>query len=401
MKKVWIIIALVVVIGAIVAANLLQEEEGQEVTAEKVEKGTVIQKVTGSGQIKPAVEVSVSANVSGRIVALHVEEGDRVKKGQLLVELEREQYEASVQRAESSLLSAVAREKRAKSELTRGRELHEQNLMSDAEFEALEATFLEAEAARMQAEASRDEALDQLRKTRLYADMDGVVTNLSKEQGEIAIGATFTEDLIMTISDLSVMEAVIEVDENEVVSIAEMDSAAVEVDAFPDTLFWGDVTEIANSAITKGLGTQEQVTNFEITITLRNPNAKFRPGMSTTVDIYTDRNDDVLRVPIQSVTVREKKRLEKKGDVEDQPAEEETVKEAADENVEVVFVVEEGKAVAKPVKLGISDDTHFAVLSGVNEGDEVITGPFKLLSRSLSNEDKVKVKKDNRYANKD
>ncbi len=401
MKKVWIIIALVVVIGAFVAANLLQEEEGQEVTAEKVEKGTVIQKVTGSGQITPAVEVSVSANVSGRIVALHAEEGDRVKKGQLLVELEREQYEAAVQRAESSLLSAVAREKRANSELVRARELHEQKLMSDAEFEALEATYLEAEAARMQAEASRDEALDQLRKTRLYADMNGVVTKLNKEQGEMAIGATFTEDVIMIISDLSVMEAVIEVDENEVVSINEGDSAAVEVDAFPDTLFWGDVTEIANSAITKGLGTQEQVTNFEITITLRDPNAKFRPGMSTTVDIYTDRHDDVLRVPIQSVTVREKKRLEKKGDVEDQPAEEETVKSAADENVEVVFVVEEGKAIAKPIKLGISDDTHFAILSGINEGDEVITGPFKLLSRSLSNEDKVQVKKDNRYANKD
>ena len=169
-----------------------------------------------------------------------------------------------------------------------------------------------------------------------------MLTKLNKEKGEIALGAQFQEDVIMIVSDLSVMESVIEVDENEVVSISLNDTADVELDAFPDTTFKGIVTEIANSAITKGLGTQEQVTNFEVTVTIQNADARFRPGMSTTVDVYTERDENVLRVPIQSVTMREKKRLEKKKNIEDKA--DESAEEASDyemkkdEMVEVVFV---------------------------------------------------------------
>lgn len=403
MKKIVIIVLAVVVVGALVIANLLKEDKGLEVTTENIEKGTVIKKVTGSGQIEPAVEVKISANVSGKIIALYAKEGDFVKKGELLVELERDQYRASLQRAESALLAAIANEKKAASDLERAKKLFNQKLVSDADYEATEASFEAQQSNRLQMEASRDEAEEQLRKTRLYTTMDGVVTKLNKEQGEMAIGATFQEDVIMIVSDLSVMESVIEVDENEVVSISLNDTADVELDAFPDTTFKGIVTEIANSAITKGLGTQEQVTNFEVTVTIQNADARFRPGMSTTVDVYTERDENVLRVPIQSVTMREKKRLEKKKNIEDKA--DESAEEASDyemkkdEMVEVVFVVNGGEALAKPVKLGISDDSHYAVLSGLEEGDKVITGPFRAISKTLKSGDLVTIKEGEKHVN--
>ncbi|MCP4372066.1 MAG: efflux RND transporter periplasmic adaptor subunit, partial [Deltaproteobacteria bacterium] len=201
-KKIIIIIGVVVVVGALIAVNLMKEDKGLEVTTEKIEKGTVIKKVTGSGQVKPAVEVKVSANVSGKIVNLTAEEGDLVKEGQLLVELERDQYRASLKRANSALLTAIANEKKAASDLERSQKLHEKGLISDAEHEAIVAGFDAQQGNREQMEASKDEASDQLRKTRLYASMDGVVTRLNKEQGEIAIGATFSEDVILVVSDL-------------------------------------------------------------------------------------------------------------------------------------------------------------------------------------------------------
>jgi len=391
MKK-WLIGGgLVIVLAVIIILNVIKEEKGKEVSTEALKKGTVQQKVTGSGQIKPAVEVKISAQVAGKIVQLKHKEGDRVVNGELLAALDPEQYQASLERMESSLLSAKASEKIASSELSRSKELHKKNLISIADYETVEATYEQAVSNRMQAEAALKESKDALNKTRLYATMDGIITRLNKEQGEMAIGAQFQEDVIMIVSDLSVMEAVIEVDENDVVNITKNDSADVELDAFPDTLFRGIVTEIANSAITKGLGTQEQVTNFEVTITLDNPDNRFRPGMSTTVDIKTNRQDDVLKVPIQAVTVREKSHLKKKKDVEEQDMpEEDDGKEK--EMQEVVFIVENNMAVVKPIKLGISDDTHYAVLSGLEEGDKIVTGPFKTLNKDLKNEDLVSVK---------
>jgi len=401
MKKIIIIVAVVIVVAALVIANLFKEEKGLEVTTEEVKRGTVIKKVSGSGQIKPAVEVRISANVSGEIIALHAEEGDSVKRGQLLVELERDQYQASLQRAESGLLAAIASEKKAASDLERAKQLFSQNLISVAEFEAAQAEFEARQGNRLQMEASRDEAAEQLRKTRLYATMDGVVTKLNKEKGEMAIGATFQEDVIMIVSDLTVMESVIEVDENEVVGISKNDTADVELDAFPETIFRGVVTDIANSAITKGLGTQEQVTNFEVTITIKDADLKFRPGMSTTVDIYTEREDDVLRVPIQSVTTREKDRLEKKKAIEDTKETEDSQdsKKQEDEMVEVVFVVDGGEAVARQIKRGISDDSHYAILSGLQEGDKVVTGPFRAISKTLNSGDQVNIKEGEKHVN--
>jgi HlyD family secretion protein len=219
---------------------------------------------------------------------------------------------------------------------------------------------------------------------------------LNKEAGEIALGAQFQEDVIMIVADLSRMEAAIEVDENDVVNVTLGDTADVEIDAFVDTTFKGFVTKIANSATIKGLGTQEQVTNFEVTVALVNYNEKFRPGMSTTVDVITESKYDVLKVPIQSVTVREKEKLKKRPDVEDKSTDEndetDNDQDKKKDMIEVVFCVEENKAKAKPIKLGISDDTYYEVLSGLVEDETVITGPFRVLSRTLQNEDLVEMK---------
>ncbi len=286
------------------------------------------------------------------------------------------------------MLAAKANEKKAKSELVRAEGLSQKKLISNAELESAEAGYESAVSGRRQAEASLKETRDALHKTKLYASMDGVVTRLNKEAGEMAIGAQFQEDVIMVISDLSVMEAVVEIDENDVINVSLGDSAIVELDAFADTTFKGVVSEIANSAVTKGRGTQEQVTSFEVTIILDHPDKRFRPGMSTTVDILTKRLDQTLKIPIQAVTVRDKKELEIKSKKKKQIPDTKSEKEM----VEIVFTIKDGRALAKPVKLGISDDTHYAVKNGLREGDMVITGPFKLLNKNLKNDDLVSIK---------
>ena len=278
MKKKIIIGVAIIAVLALVAANLFKKESGSEVDVTRITRGSITQKVTGSGQIRPEVQVKVSASVAGKIIKLHAEEGDNVQKGQLLVELDQEQYKANMARAESNLMSAKANEKKLRSELKRSQDLRSKGLMSEAEFEAVEASHEAAESNTKQAVAVVNEAKDPLAKTRLHSDMDGIVTKLNKEEGEIALGAQFQEDVIMIVADLSRMEAAIEVDENDVINISIGDTAEIEIDAFVDTTFTGSVTKIANSATVKGLGTQEQVTNFEVTVALLIIMRRFRPA---------------------------------------------------------------------------------------------------------------------------
>jgi HlyD family secretion protein len=394
MKKILLISALGLVLVVFIVINLTRKEKGEEVEAEEVKRGKVVQMVTGSGQIQPEVEVKISANVAGKIIRLYAEEGDQVKKGQLLVELDQDQYVATLKQAQSNAKSAIASEKQAKSEFNRARDLFKQGLMSDADYEAKEAAYEAAASRTEQAEASVDEARDRLAKTKLSSDMDGIVTQLNKEEGEMALGAQFQEDVIMIVADLSRMEAVIEIDENDVINISLEDTAAIEIDAFPDTTFQGIVTQIANSATVKSRGTQEQVTNFEVTVALIDPNEQFRPGMSTTVDVYTETRDGVLKVPIQAVTAREEKKLKRNPDVEE-PVEDDPGPDTDEKKknmIEIVFCIEDGHAVAKPIELGISDDMYYEVKEGLTEGDQVITGPFRILSRSLKEGDLVRVK---------
>jgi HlyD family secretion protein len=407
MKKIIIAAAIAAVAIVLILVNVLKKEKGTEVDVEKVQQGTLIQKVSGSGQIRPEVQVKVSSRVAGKILKLHAKEGDKVKKGTLLVELDQEQYIAALKRAKSGLISMVASQKKLKSDVNRSVDLNSKGLLSQADLEAVQASYDAAVSNTAQAQASIDEASDQLSKTRLYADMDGIVTKLNKEEGEMTLGSQFQEDVIMIVADLSKMEAAIEVDENDVVNISLGDSAAIEVDAFGDTTLNGRVSEIANSATIKNAGTQEQVTNFEVVVALQDYNARLRPGMSTTVDIVTEVKNNVLKIPIQAVTVREKEKLEKRPAVEQrvekEPEEAAQAGNSADKAAkekqnmkEVVFCVEENKAVIKPVQLGISDDSYYEVVSGLEAGQTVITGPFRVLSKTLQDGDLLKVKQEDK-----
>ncbi|MDZ7306089.1 MAG: efflux RND transporter periplasmic adaptor subunit, partial [candidate division KSB1 bacterium] len=384
-----------------------------EVQTEKVRRSDVLQTVSGSGKVKPVIEVKISANVSGEIVKLHVQEGDPVRKGQVLVELDRTRYLAALDRARSAVKSAEANLIKARSDYQRAQELFARNLYSQAELEGVKASLTLAESSVEEARAAFNQAQDDLAKTTLTSPIDGTVIQLNKEVGEIALGSQFTSDVIMTVGDLSEMEMIAQIDENDVILIDVGDSAKLEVDALPDQPLACTVTKIANSATTIGRGTQEEITNFDVTVKILENHPKLRPGMSATVDIQTDRHENVLNIPLQCVTVRPKSDLkdttlaymesraarrerEEKNKVREISANEEAQQEPAvtakKDLIEVAFVVRDGKAVMVPVITGISDETHVEVTSGLQENDEVITGPYRILSRVLKDGDRVKVK---------
>lgn len=414
--KLLIGLAGIVLVGVVVFFNLRRGRGDEtEVQTEKARRSDVIQTVSGSGKVKPVIEVKISANVSAEIVKLHVQEGEAVKKGQVLVELDRTRYLAALDRARSAVKSAEANLLKARSDYQRAQELFARNLYSQAELEGVKASLTLAESSVEEARAALNQAQDDLSKTTLTAPIDGTVIQLNKEAGEIALGSQFTSDVIMTVGDLSEMEMIAQIDENDVVLIDVGDQARLEVDALPDHPLPCAVTKIANSATTTGRGTQEEITNFDVTVKILENHPKLRPGMSATVDIQTDIRPNALNIPLQCVTVRPKsdlkdttlayiesraarKEREEKSKVREISSNEEAQKEPAaaakKDLIEVAFVVREGKAVMVPVITGISDDTHVEVLSGLQENDEVITGPYRILSRLLKDGDRVKVKKE-------
>ncbi len=401
MKKGLLIAGALVVLALVVFYNLKKGEKAIWVQTEKVFRDDITQTVTGNGRIYPSTEVKISARVSGKIVDLTVDEGDSVKAGQVLVRLERDQYAASLEKSKSALLEAKANLTLAESALRRTQELYQRNLASRADLDEAQAKYDQALSRVQQAEASVKEAEDALRKTVLVSPINGVVIQKNKEVGEIALGSQFQEDVILVVADLSVMEARVEVNENDIINVNPGDTAMVEIDAFPDSLFQGVVTEISNSAKTKGAGTLEEVTNFEVKIRLFHHLPDFRPGMSAMAEIATETHKNVLNVPIQSVTVRERQQVMPGSSTEELNKAQQKAKKRArkakkykkeDDLVEVVFVVKDGVAHIRPVKLGISDDNYYEVLEGLQEGEEVVTGPFKVLSKTLKDGDRVKVR---------
>lgn len=401
MKKILIIAAIVIVLAVIVIANLTSGEDAIEVQTEKVFVADITEKVTGNGKIYPVVDVDISAKVSGEIFQINANEGDTVKTGQVLVVLDGEQYKALRDRAQSQISGAQAELRLSKSELSRAHELFQKQLISQAELEIAQSKYELAESRLQQAEASLKEAEDALDKTVLRAPMKGVIIRKNKDAGEMALGSQFQADVVLGLADLSRMEARVEVNENDIINVSLSDSCAVEIDAFQDTTFLGVVSEISHSAKTKATGTIEEVTNYEVKIFLVDKLPSFRPGMSATADIRTRTEKNVLNVPIQSLTARDREKLEKKTGVEKTPAERESENpdvsekkkiKKADDLVEVVFVVEEGVAKMREVNIGISDENYYEVKSGLSEGEEVVTGPFRVLSRTLKDEDKVKIK---------
>lgn len=415
-KKRWIIFSLVVIaLAGVIAGNLTRSKvKAVQVETETVGRRTVVHKVNASGRIEPETEVQISATTSGWITEITVEEGDTVHQGDHLISLDRKQHEALVNQARSSVKSARASLKRVKAEKERVEALYQQELVSKQEMEAIEAEYELAASNLEQAQANLASRLDELDKTRIVAPQDGIVTAINKEVGEMALGSTFQADVLMTIADLSKMEVLVDVNENDVVSVVEGDTAEIEIDAFQDTLFKGVVTEIAHVAQTVGMGTQEQVTNFKVKIRMLEVPEKIRPGMSATANIITDVRKNVLAVPIQSLTVRPedyaekaalKQKKGKKSQREEQPAGSGASREKK-KMLEVVFTLADDPdhiwskqplkdnqkiALVTPVKVGISSETYYEILEGLEEGQEVVTGSYRAISRELEHGSVVEV----------
>jgi HlyD family secretion protein len=397
-KALWIGGGAVVVAGAVVAALAVRGRghETLQVQTASVSRQKIVQKVSGTGKIQPKTQVKISADVSARINRLAVVEGQWVEQGAFLVELDRERYVAAVESAEANVRSAEANATlvqqnmiKTEKEYQRSRELLSQKLESQSSYETLEAAH-QVEVARYasakdqveQARAALKQARDDLSKTTIYAPMSGTISDLNKEQGEIAIGSQFQPDVILVISDLSEMEAQVNIDENDIVSVAVGQEAEIEVDALPDQTLRGVVSEIASSANVGGAGS-DQKTEFEIKIAVTDPPQTLRPGMTAAADIFTKTNENALSVPLQSVAVRTIDQLAAKG--EEQKDAEARYTADKDGFVEVVFVIEDGKAVAKQVKTGIQSDELIEVLDGLEENVQVVTGSYRAISRDLRN----------------
>lgn len=380
------------------------------VQTEKVARRNLTEIVMANGKIQPVVQVKISPEVSGEIVELPVKEGQRVNKGDLLVKIKPDNYIASRNSSAAnyaySLTSsntAAANLEQARLEFNRVEELHKNKLVSDSAYQEALTAFSVAKSTLagaiqqiQMAHAALQRAEDDLAKTTIYSPLTGTVTKLNSEIGERVVGtAMMAGTEIMTVSDLNEMEALVDIGEVDVVLIKVGQKARLEVDAFKDKKFTGNVTEIANSAKSSGVGASTQeATKFEVKIRFTEKDA-FRPGMSVTAEIETRSRTNVLTVPIQSVTARlpkttnapaMKTSLVASAKAEDSTNKFGSAKKKSDEKdkpIEVVFVVENGKAEMVPVKRGISDDDYYEIIEGLKEGQEVVSGSHKAISREL------------------
>jgi HlyD family secretion protein len=375
-----------------------------KVAVEKAEKRSIIETITANGKIQPEKEVKISPDVSGEIVELKVKEGDHVEKGQLLCRIKPDTYISQKDRSLAAISSAKARLAQSEAQFIqaelsykRNKQLFDEKTISPSEFEQSEASYTvaksEVDAAKysvISSEASLKEANENLVKTSIYAPISGTVSMLLVELGERAVGTGMMSGTeLMRVADLSRMEARVQVNENDIVRVKLRDTALIEVDAYLDHKFKGIVTEIANSAKTTGVSA-DQVTNFDVRILVLPDSYKtllaagqvspFRPGMSATVDIQTETRKGILSVPIQSVTTRT-----------------DTTKfEATPSDVNIrtlVFISDGTRALAKDVKTGIQDNSFIEILSGVNEGDQIVSAPFSAISKKLSDSTLIQVVK--------
>ena len=417
MKKKRNIVILILVV-AIIALLVVAKKKGwigsdpntYEVETEQVALRDIYETVSASGKVQPEVVVKISPEVSGEIIELPKFEGDDVKKGELLVRINPDLYQAAVSRTEAAmntskanLLQAEAQFIEAENNYKRNEQLFKKGAISATEFDAFkrgyEVAKLGIEAARYQlksAQATEKEAKDNLRRTTIYAPMDGTLSKLNVEVGERVVGtAQMAGTELLRIADLNNMEVLIEVNENDINKIKLNDSAYVEVEAVADKKFRGIVTRIANSSISKlNESATDQVSNFEVRIRIdknsyedllqSNGLSPFRPGMSATVEIFTQLAKNAVAVPVQSVTLRPDT-AEGKTSV--------TTRKLDEEEFECVFVNNNGKAKIRLVEIGIQDDKFFEIKKGLQEGDEIISGPYSIVSQKLKNNTSLKIKK--------
>lgn len=409
------LIILLVVLGVVgrVTGLIGGGEATLSVEVEDAARRTITQVVTASGKVQPEVEVNISPDVSGEIISLYVEEGDDVQQGQPLVRIRPDFYRAQQEQAEAGVLqskAALAQRQadllQAQAEFNRTRELHEKGVVSESEFmsaqtthEVAKSSLQAAEYAVQSAEARLREADEQLGKTTIYAPMTGTISQLNVELGERVVGTSqMAGTEMMRVARLDQMEIEVDVNENDIVNVSIGDTAAVEIDSYPERIFNGVVTEIANSARISGAGSQEQVTNFPVKIRIVGTRGAetgtsavadaelpldvrmsvLRPGMSGTVDVFTETVGQAVAIPIQAVTMRDVSQFNR-DDSTGTPA----PADLKEDLRKVVFIVEDGKVAYREVETGISDDTHIVVRSGLAGGESVITGPYRLVSRTL------------------
>ena len=405
-KKIWIPLLIAVVTASVVATKYF-DDDYLSVTAEKVQKRDIIHKINASGIIQPEEEVQITSMVSGWITEITVLEGDTVNPDQHLISIDKKQYQAAYDQAASQVKSSEANLKNIKSQMTRTKSLFAQKLISNQELEQIEASYQLAKSQVEQARAALTSREDELSKTRLVAPKYGIVTSLTKEEGEMALGGMFNPGVLMTIADLRFMEVLVDVNENDVVNINIGDTTEIEIDAFPDTIFYGIVSEIAHTAQNLSMGGQQQVTNFKVKVKIFDPPKRIRPGMSSTVNIISETIKNTISIPIQALTSRPENYQKLNGDKKDGKKWENNddgesysnIKESLD----VVFVLVddfdgekalEGEkyALVRPVHVGLSSEDHYSVKTGLKDEELIVTGRFRILSKELQHGMKVKYK---------
>src|SRR5512133_2866125 len=416
------LIALVVlwIVGSIIWGK---REKPIPVTTETAIRKTIVQTVSATGKIQPEVEVKISPEVAGEIIELPVEDGMRVKKGDLLVKVKPDSYKALLEQQEAAISAAKATNLQQKAtmmktehDFKRAEDLFEQKLISEQEYNAAEAGYDVAKSTHEssvhqieRAQAGSSQARDQLSKTTIYSPIDGTITILNSKLGErlVATGQ-FAGTEVMRVADLTHMQAIVDVNENDVVNVKLGDKASVKIDAYDDRKFKGVVQQIANTGKTTGTGTQEEVTNFEVKIRVDDHDVALRPGLSCTADIETNMVKDAVAVPMQSVTIRtgdtnlspeeiekQKQKVaardkdDNKAELSNDRLEKQAQKEEREKLVKVVFIKNGNKAHMVKVTTGIADDSYMEIKSGIKPGDEVISGSYSAISRKLKESAKV------------
>jgi HlyD family secretion protein len=391
--------AVVVGVIAILAVNAAKNgSKGTEVRIEEVSTQDLVSSVTASGQVMPRTKVDLSADITGKITRLTVKDGDYVKEGQFLLQIDPQQYEAQVQRSEAALANAKASAAQARANLLQAKrnlerqmEIRKTNaaLVSAQEVEQLEtqlevneAQVLAAEENVKQSEAGLKDARFQLSRTTIYAPMTGRVTRLNVELGETAIMGTLNKDAatLLTISDMSVLETKVKVDETDVSRIAVGDSAVIQIDAFSDTTFIGKVVEISNSSVKGATTGTDQAIDYEVTVRIMNPPPDTRPDFSSTAKIVTDTRSKALAIPIIALTVRENETLQNTDQGNPAAASKAPAVEVGKKDVEGVFVVgTDNKVTFRPVKVGIAGEKYFEVLDGLKTGERIVAGTYQAI----------------------
>jgi HlyD family secretion protein len=436
-KTIWFVLGGILLLIALgVGAYFKNKAAGQTVavTTEKSITKTITQIVSATGKVQPEVEVKIAPEVSGEIVKLPFREGAIVKKGDLLLSIKPDVYNAQVEQQEASLVAArtgvvQAKAQRLKSQddLKRAEDLYRKQLLSDSEImaarttlEVAQANFENAEATVRRTEGALNQAKDQLTKTVIYAPIDGNVSSLSNELGERVAGTgSFGGAEVMRVADLANMEVRVNINENDIVNVKLGDKAKISIDAFPNRKFDAVVKEIGSAAKVTGMNTQDEVTNFLVKIRILDKDVPLRPGMSANADVETKTVENVVAVPIQSVTVRakesnktleevskgrEKTAGENKGEGAAAAVNEKQQKQADKtdrENLQRVVFVKTGETVKLvKVETGVQDTTHIEIKSGLKAGEEVVSGSFGVITRTLKDGMKVTPDKSKKSSDK-